>query len=109
MGYSDMNKKPFEPLTLVADGYETVRNHVENNSELFDIASKTISFLNGFYSDFGLELLSSIDYITNVQQTFEKQVISQKLEEWSDRKRSMFSNPKYIDISIRHLQTATFA
>jgi O-acetyl-ADP-ribose deacetylase (regulator of RNase III)/uncharacterized protein YwgA len=108
MGYSDMSKKPFEPLTLVADGYETVKNYIENNMELLEIAKKTIEFLNGFYSDFALELLSSIDYVSTKQNTFDKQTISQKLEEWSDRKRSMFSNPRYIDISVKHLQNAKF-
>lgn len=108
MGYSDMNKKPFEPLTLVADGYDTVRNHIEDNKDLLKIANKTIHFLNGFYSDFALELLSSIDYITINQKSFETQIITQKLEEWSDRKRSMYSNPKYIDVSLKHLQSANF-
>ncbi|WP_299291364.1 macro domain-containing protein [uncultured Mucilaginibacter sp.] len=104
MGYSDMNKKPFDPITLVADGYGTVKNHIESNQELFTIAKNVISFLQGFYSDFGLELLSSIDYIAYKESTFEKEIITRKLEEWSDRKRSMFSNPRYIDISLKHLQ-----
>jgi O-acetyl-ADP-ribose deacetylase (regulator of RNase III)/uncharacterized protein YwgA len=108
IGYSDMNKKPFEPLTLVADGYDTVKDHIENKKELLDIAQKTMHFLQGFYSDFALELLSSIDYIVTVQKTYERQVISQKLEEWNDRKRSIFSNPKYIDISLRHLEGTLF-
>lgn len=63
MGHSDKSKSPFEPLTVVADRYEVVKNHVESNIELLDIANKTIVFLRGFYSDFALELLSSIDYI----------------------------------------------
>ncbi|RYX86901.1 Appr-1-p processing protein [bacterium] len=109
MGYSDMNKKPFDPLILVADGYDTVKNYIESKQELFDIAQKTVSFLQGFYSDFGLELLSSIDNIADRENTYEKTIISKKLEEWSDRKRSIFSNPKYIDISLRHLQKANFA
>lgn len=108
MGYSDMNKKPFDPLTVVADGYNEVTNYIENKPELYEIAKKTIDFLNGFYSDFALELLSSIDYITTKNKTFDKDVISQKLEEWSDRKRSLFSNPKYIDVSIRYLQNSNF-
>jgi hypothetical protein len=37
-------------------------------------------------------------------QTFEKQIISQKLMEWNDRKQSLFSNPRYIEISLKHLQ-----
>jgi len=108
MGYSDMDKRPFEPLTLVADGYETVKNHIESNQELLNIAQKTIEFLQGFYSDFALELLSSIDYIVMKENNFDRQLVSQKLEEWSDRKRSMFSNPRYIYISLMHLQKALF-
>ena len=108
MGYSDMNKKPFEPLTLVADAFETVKNHVENNSELFETANKTIVFLRGFYSDFALELLSSIDYISTKENTLDKQTISKGLEKWSDRKRTLFSNPKYLEVSLRHLQSTNF-
>lgn len=109
MGYSDMSKKPFEPLTLVADGFETVANHIESNPELKNIADKTLLFLNGFYSDFALELLSSVDYIALKQNSFDKTFISNKLSEWSDRKRSMFSNDKYVDISIDHLKNIQFA
>ena len=109
MGYSDMNKKPFEPLTIVADGYDSVKNHVESNSELIGIAKKTIDFLTGFYSDFALELLSSVDFISTNQKSFEKEVIIKQLENWSDRKRSLFSNERYIDISLKQLQAAEFA
>lgn len=104
MGYSDMNKKPFEPLTLVSDGYEDVKNHIDNNAELHKIASNTISFLNGFYSDFSLELLSSIDYLSIQHNSTDIELVTQKIEEWSERKRSLFSNPKYIDISLNHLK-----
>jgi len=104
MGYSDMNKKPFEPLTLVADSYDSVKKFVEEKEDLQQIAKQTSAFLNGFYSDFSLELLSSVDYIIETKKTFDKEIISQELEQWSDRKRSMFSNPKYIDISIKHFK-----
>ncbi len=106
MGYSDMDKKPFEPLTLVADGFNEVKEHIENKPELAKIANDTTSFLNGFYSDFALELLSSIDFIASKEKTLDRQVISNKLNDWSDRKQSMFSNPRYIDISLKHLKSS---
>ena len=109
MGYSGMDKKPFEPLTLVADGYETVKSYVESRPELLEIAQKTMRFLEGFYSDFALELLSSIDYIVNRERTFEKQVVQAYLESWSERKRSMFSNERYFDVSLNHLRNAAIA
>lgn len=103
MGYSDMTKKPFEPLTLIADGYEEVRRFIEAKPELKKIAENTIGFLNGFYSDFALELLSSIDFISEQEKSLDRNIINERLESWSDRKRSMFSNPKYLDISLQHL------
>ena len=109
MGYSDMNKKPFEPLTLVADGYQSVKNHIEGKAELVEIAKRTINFLNGFYSDFALELLSSIDYIVSSYNTYDRQDVYHKLEGWNDRKRSLFSNPKYIEVSLKHIEKAEFA
>jgi O-acetyl-ADP-ribose deacetylase (regulator of RNase III) len=108
MGYSDMDKKPFDPLTLVSDGYETVKNHIESNIELLEIAEKTISFLSGFYSDFALELLSSIDYIYTEKRSYDHNVIGEQLLQWSNRKKSMFSDQRHIEISLNHLRQAEF-
>jgi hypothetical protein len=104
MGYSDMNKKPFDPLTLVADGYETVKTYIENNAELAKMAQNTTRFLTGFYSDFALELLSSVDYLISANNTYDAQVIAHKLGEWSNRKRSLFSNQDYIEMAIERIK-----
>ena len=109
MGYSDMNKKPFDPLTLISDGYEDVKSYIENNSELAEIATKTTTFLTGFYSDFALELLSSIDFIIVKNNVFDKHIITQKLSEWSNRKRSIFSNQEYINFTVDYLQKKDFS
>jgi O-acetyl-ADP-ribose deacetylase (regulator of RNase III) len=103
-GYSDMNKKPFEPLTLVTDGYKTVKNFVHNDPELLEIGEKTKKFLSGFYSDFGLELLSSVDYIISESGTTDSSEVLTKLANWNNRKRSLFSNEKYVDIAINHIK-----
>ncbi len=104
MGYSDMSKKPFDPLILLSDGYITVKEYIENDVELIEIFEKTRKFLTGFYSDFSLELLSSIHYIVLENKTFDEAVILQKLSGWNDRKRSLFSNEKYIKIAINHIK-----
>ncbi len=104
MGYSDMNKKPFETLNLVGDGYAEVESYVQKNEKLLSIAQKTTQFLEGFYSDYALELLSSIDYIMDKENTSDKEIIIQKIGEWSERKKEKFSEDKYIDIALKHLQ-----
>jgi O-acetyl-ADP-ribose deacetylase (regulator of RNase III) len=105
MGYSDMSKKPFDPLTLVRDGYETVLQFIENKPELGGICKKTTDFLSGFYSDFALELLSSIDYIICREKSFDEGLIFQKLNEWSDRKRSVFSDKRHLVIALGQVKT----
>ena len=71
-----MDKKPFEPLTLVPDGLEEVDRYVEGRNDLKTIGENTKNFLSGFYSDFALELLSSADYIANSKGTFERILMS---------------------------------
>jgi hypothetical protein len=56
-----------------------------------------------FY-DFAVELLSSVDYIACQEKTFDKQIICNKLNEWNDRKRSLFSDFTYIDISLKQIE-----
>ena len=105
MGYSAMDKKPFEALSLVADAYPNVKEMVENDIELKQIADKTTSFLNGYYSDFALELLSSVDYIMGQYGEISSEDIYTHLSEWNHRKSVLFKNRKYIESAKNHLTT----
>ncbi len=105
MGYSSKDKKPFEELDLVQDGEDDVLNYLRlpENAAYYQTVQKTQNFLNKFYSSFGLELLSTVDFIMQKNNTTSDEVIKKEL--WSDRKRTMFSNEKYLKIAIQHLQT----
>lgn len=103
MGYSDMNKKPFEPLSLVADSYSDVKSFLENDPQIKTISEKTKSFLSGFYSDFGLELLSSIDFLMCQHGEISVDEIYDRLSQWSHRKERIFNDKKYISIAREHL------
>ncbi len=105
MGFMDMSKRPFDRLALVADGLEDVEGYIHDRPELKAIGDTTRQFLTGFYSDFALELLSSVDYIAQHKQTFEKAAIQQGLNELSNRKRSMPLNDQYLDIVLDHLRS----
>jgi len=103
-GYSDMSKGPFTPLFLFEDAYNDVKNYIESRPELFEIAKKTINFLDGFYSDFAMELLSTVDWIMRGKNTDDLNIIKNELKNWSERKRTKFSNDKYIKIAIKKLK-----
>lgn len=106
-GYSSKDKKPFEELDLVADAEIAVKEFMESSDNAIykDIVDKTIGFLTGFYSPFGLELLSTIDFIMVDKGASSEEVITKELETWSDRKKTLFNNPKFIKIALNNLQS----
>ena len=107
MGYSSKDKKPFEELSLVQDAEADVYDYLNKpeNAEYNSIVKKTKSFLTGFYSPFGLELLSTIDFIIIDKKVHTVEEISYQLEQWSNRKKTLFSNPKFIQIGVSNIQS----
>lgn len=104
-GYSTKDKKPFEELSLFMDAEPDVLNYLtsQDDSIYLDVVNKTKSFLRGFYSDFGLELLSTLDFIANTLSTNDEHAIIAQLEQWSNRKRTLFSDPKFTFVAMKRL------
>ncbi|KUJ57575.1 type II toxin-antitoxin system antitoxin DNA ADP-ribosyl glycohydrolase DarG [Chryseobacterium aquaticum] len=105
MGYSSKDKKPFEELGIIMESEKEVNEFFsKNENEKYKvIANETKNFLSGFYSSFGLELLSTIDFITKEKNITEEKDIISYLENWSNRKKTMFTNPQFIKIAINKL------
>lgn len=105
-GYVSKDKKAFESLGLIMDAEQDVIAYLnkEENKAHKTVVEQTKQFLSGFYSSFGLELLSTIDFIIQEENTTDINSIKKKL--WNQRKRTMFSNEKYISKSLEHLQKA---
>ncbi len=106
MGYSSKDKKPFEELGLIMDAENEVNEYLgkPENIAYKNIVEKTKTFLSGFYSPFGLELLSTIDFIISEKHADTHESITKELESWSDRKKTMFTNPKFIQIAINNIK-----
>ncbi len=106
MGYSSKDKKPFEELGLIPDGEIDVNEYLQQpeNAVYKEVIEKTKKFLTGFYSQFGLELLSTIDFIQQEKGVSSIDAITRELENWSDRKKTLFTNPNFIEIAINNIQ-----
>ncbi len=104
-GYSSKDKKPFDELGLVMDAETDILSYLEKAEKYASIVQETKRFLSGFYSSFGLELLSTVDFISQQYQTSDIQVIAEKLQAWSDRKKTMFSNQRFIALALERLET----
>jgi O-acetyl-ADP-ribose deacetylase (regulator of RNase III) len=106
MGYSSKDKKPFEELGLIQDGEIDVIKYLQQpeNTSYKEVAEKTKKFLSGFYSQFGLELLSTVDFIKQEKQAYTVEAITKELEDWSDRKKTLFTNTNFIKIAVNNIQ-----
>lgn len=107
MGYSSKDKKPFEELGLIMDAENEVNEYLGKPENIAhkNIVEKTKTFLSGFYSPFGLELLSTIDFIISEKHADTQESITKELESWSDRKKTLFTNPKFIQIAINNIKS----
>jgi O-acetyl-ADP-ribose deacetylase (regulator of RNase III) len=107
-GLNDMDLKPFDPILLIADGYDEVETFIHKDPSLRAITTKTMAFLSGYYSDYALELLSSIDFLMINEGINDRDRIAERLNEWSARKGSLFSEMGYIEKAVAHLQKHLF-
>ncbi|OFX19299.1 MAG: Appr-1-p processing protein [Bacteroidetes bacterium GWA2_31_9] len=107
MGYSSKDKKPFEELGLVMDAEKEVDEFLlqPDSIALKEIVNKTKNFLTGFYSPFGLELLSTVDFIIQDKNVSTLESITDELEKWSDRKKTLFTNSNFIQIATKNIQS----
>lgn len=106
-GYVTKDKKPFEILGVNLKDEKTVLDYLntENNRKYLDIVHKTQDFLSGYYSNFALELLSTIDFIKQEKGVDSLEDISNYLMNWNSRKRKLFANNiKMIELGIQHLE-----
>lgn len=105
-GYSAMDKRPFEELGIMMDAEGDVIQYLsqEGNLGYLNIVNETKQFLSGFYSAFGLELLSTIDFLSLKHQTKNLHEILDQLRSWSNRKKTMFSNEKFIQQALTRLE-----
>ena len=77
------------------DAENDILEYLNNNKAWFSIVEKTKNFLQGFYSAFSLELLSTINYIAQKYNTSNIIKITDKLTNWSNRKNSFYKSKIY--------------
>ncbi len=109
-GYNSKDKRPFEELGIIIEAEKDVENYLGQAQNIVykEITDKTKNFLKGFYSQFGLELLSSIDYLINQKNDDSIEGITKELNAWSNRKKTLFANPKFVEIAINNLKIHLF-
>ena len=120
MGLCELQQKPFEQLSIIPGTAQIVKDYLEaaENKEFKKIADNVKNFLSAYYSNFSLELLSTMDFLlcnnpllsewkTKEDDEIVK-LLMNDIAAWSGRKEKMFSNPKCIKTALLHLRANKF-
>ncbi|MDI9348134.1 MAG: macro domain-containing protein [Methylacidiphilales bacterium] len=103
-GNIDKNLKPFEPFGLMLDRKEEVLNYLSqpDNNHISSIVDMVKKFLqeNKFYSDYYLELITSVGYIIKNNTNCDLESIKVELINWGDASgnlnKEVFANDKFL-------------
>lgn len=102
-GMGGMQNRPFDYIWLIDGAKSEADRYIDENKdkELREICNKTMHFLRGYYSNYSLELLSSVDYLLenapslkNWRNTYTDEVLDvleREIQGWSKRKEQMFT------------------
>lgn len=102
-GFEQKQAKPFEELQLKTERAVELKTYV--TEELSDDERSRLEsvskLIHGFESPYGLELLATVDFLIQQEETFDENEIVKKL--WSQRKIGMFSEP-HVRKAVDHLK-----
>lgn len=116
-GMGGMDTGPFDNIWLSDDAEQEANRYLEGAKDsvrLRAICEKTKRFLRDFYSNYSLELLSSVDYLlnnipslNNWRKTDDEtvmDVITKEMICWSKRKEKIF-NRNYLTLAYNYLKS----
>lgn len=114
-GMGGMQNKPFDYIWLMDDAEKEALTFINSYAEhdIKSVCDRTMKFLRSFYSNFSLELLSTVDYLMNFTGRFTDwckmdmteilDALKHELHGWSTRKEVMFTS-EYLSIAVNHLR-----
>jgi len=115
-GMHDMSQRPFDPLWLMKDTRTLVNEYLDKpeNETYRAIAQRTLAFIEPFCSDYGVELLATIDYIlmttpslAHWREDDEEKVIDilcDELVAWNERKQRMFNDRRNVTLALQQVK-----
>jgi len=107
---SILDSKPLDVVFLNIEQIDNIQAFIEKEcSQAEKLRLKQVEqLINGYESPFGLELLSTVDWIIkeNRESVLEPQLIKEKIKQWSERKDSSFSLD-HIKSSLNKLEKFT--
>ena len=108
-GMGGMQTRPFDYIWLIDGAEKEASQFIDesDNKKLRAICDKTMHFLRGYYSNYSLELLSTVDYLLETVPSLKTwrsedegvvlNILENEIQSWSRRKEQMFKRNLLAD------------
>lgn len=100
-GYADGGDTPDKVLELVPGAEDDASRFLENHDETRSRFDRVADLVQGFESPFGLELLSTVHWVTRTRDARSTDEIVRHVYAWNERKRQF--TPRQIDLAMNVL------
>lgn len=116
MGMGELQQKPFDPIWILSNSATDAKEYLSRQSHLeyTRITEDVKQFLAGYYSNFSLELIATLDFIlthdARLSHWYSRnedeivKLIMTDIANWSARKERLFSDPESIRKALTHLR-----
>lgn len=103
-GLEQGQTKPFEPLKLSYEHWESVNSYVQAMPVADrERVTRLVTFLKNFTSELSLEVLATVDYILSENPKHSVDEVMQTIATWSSRKKQLFKKES-VERAYAHLQ-----
>ena len=96
------DEKPDQEVELLPEGLEAANQFLQTHAESKARLASVARLIDGFETPYGMELLSSVHWVSTRQKAETVSEVLEGLKGWSDRKAKMFK-PFHIEAALAQL------
>lgn len=101
-GYADGGDDPNKPLQLIPGAIDDSKSYLQAQKETLGRFERVSNLVEGFESQFGLELLATVHWVINQENAESGSDVVHKVYEWNHRKKQF--TKRQISIAIKTLK-----
>ncbi len=103
--YDSGNNSPATEITIISENFQEVVEYYNNQTttEQKQRTERLLSFIEGFESPYGLELLATIHFIAENTSKKTTNEILEEIGNWTNRKKELMK-PRHIEVALSRLR-----
>ena len=103
VGFGDGQNKPDTPVDILPDVIDEANSLIASHPQASERFDRVTRLIEGFETPFGMELLSSVHWVTEQENCSDLGSVISKVHDWSERKRTTMQ-PAHIEAAWTRLR-----